>query len=92
MVNSYRLLIGGASELYNISLVKKSDVKDAIDRVDKLGEIIDDLIGTIQNCGGSYFKYCEIMSKYIKAQTDKDAILTEIDYELDFDNSKREED
>ncbi|AYE33711.1 hypothetical protein [Clostridium septicum] len=91
MVNSYRLLIAGASELYSISLAKKSDVKDAIDRANKLGDVIDDLLDTVQDCGGSYFKYCTIMSKYVKAQTDKNNVLTEVDYELDFDNSERDE-
>ena len=28
-VDAYRLLIGGASELYNVDLAKKSDVKKA---------------------------------------------------------------
>ncbi len=32
-VDSYRLLIGGASELYNVNLAKKSEVKKALDKV-----------------------------------------------------------
>ncbi len=43
-VDSYRLLIGGASELYNVNLAKKSEVKKALDRVSELGELIDKLI------------------------------------------------
>ncbi|MGL5380654.1 hypothetical protein [Clostridium sp.] len=92
MVNSYRLLIGGASELFNISLAKKSDVKEAIERAEKLGDIIDDLIKSIDDCNGCYIRYCEIMNKYVQAQTHKDVILTEIDYELDFNNSQQRED
>ncbi len=47
MVNSYRLLVGGANELNNISEAKKVQVKEAIKRADDLGEIIDEIIKTL---------------------------------------------
>ena len=91
MVNSYRLLIGGANELNNISEVKKSKVKEAVERSEELGHIIDSIIKTIDECSGSYIKYCKIKKQFIEENTNKDVILTEINYELDFDNSQRED-
>lgn len=44
LINSYRLLIGGAGELNGIALANKNDVKDAIKRVNKLGGVIDNII------------------------------------------------
>lgn len=41
--NSYRLQVGAADEMNKISLVHRHDVEEAIDRVDHLGEIIDDV-------------------------------------------------
>ncbi|HBJ1645995.1 hypothetical protein SR42_02230 [Clostridium botulinum] len=92
-VDSYRLLIGGASELYNVNLAKKSEVKKALDRVSELGELIDKLIVSLDKCESGYIKYCKIKSDYISVKSDKDVILTEIDNELDFQDSKsRDED
>ena len=93
MVNSYRLLIGGANELNNIYEAKKGNVKDAVKRVEDLGEIIDEIIKTIDECSTSYIKYCKIKKSFIEEFSDKDSIMTEIDYELDFKNSTgRDED
>lgn len=91
-VNNYRLLIGGAGELNNISYAKKSDVEEAIRRADKAGEIIDNILEMIEKSGKSYFKYCKIKNEYISAKANKDIILTEIDYELDFNNNQQGED
>jgi hypothetical protein len=90
-VDSYRLLIAGAAELYSIALVKKSDVKKALDRVEEVGELIDKLINTLDKCEVSYLKYCNIKDDYISISTKKDKIFTEIDNELNFQNSQREE-
>lgn len=91
-VDSYRLLIGGASELYNVNLVKKSEIKKALDRVSELGELIDKLIESLDKCENGYIKYCKIKSDYISIKSDKDIILTEIDNELDFQDSKIRDD
>ncbi|MGL5353921.1 MAG: hypothetical protein ACRDA5_11445 [Clostridium sp.] len=90
-VNSYRLLIGGASELNTIALAKKDVVKDAIERAEDVGDIIDDLVRVIEGSGSCYFKYAKIKNEFILAKTQKDIILTEIDDELDFQNSERED-
>ncbi|MEG1287432.1 MAG: hypothetical protein RSD13_05205 [Clostridium sp.] len=90
-VNSYRLLIGGAGELNNIALAKKNEVKDALDRAEDVGAIIDDLVKVIESSESCYFKYMKIKNDFISAKTEKDVILTEISNELDFKNNKRDE-
>lgn len=91
-VDAYRLLIGGASELYNVNIAKKSEVKKALDRVDQVGDLIDKLINTLDKCEVSYFKYCKIKNDYITISTEKDKIFTEIDNELNLQNSEIRED
>jgi hypothetical protein len=90
-VDAYRLLIGGASELYNVNIAKKSEVKKALDRVEQLGDLIDKIVGTLDKCEGSYLKYCKIKNDYITISTEKDKIFTEIDNEINLQNSEREE-
>ncbi|WP_435575599.1 hypothetical protein [Clostridium gasigenes] len=90
-VNSYRLLIGGAGELNIIALAKKSEVKDALDRAANVGAIIDDLVKVIESSDDCYFKYMKIKNNFILSKTEKDSILTEINNELEFQNSKRYE-
>ncbi|OOM76656.1 hypothetical protein CLPUN_25960 [Clostridium puniceum] len=87
-VDSYRLLIGGASELYNVNIAKKSEVKKALERVDQVGDLIDRLINTLDKCEGAYLKYCKIKNDYIIVSTEKDKIFTEIDNELNLQNSE----
>lgn len=91
-VNSYRLLIGGAGELNNIALAKKSAVKDALKRVDKVGDLIDDLINILECTETTYLNYVRIKSDILVLKTEKELILTEIDNELLFQNNKRRED
>jgi hypothetical protein len=92
MVNSYRLLVGGAYELNNISEAKKNKVKEAVDRATDLGKIIDEIISAIDECSDSYIKYVKIKKQFVEDNTDKQVILTEINNELNFMNSEREED
>lgn len=91
MVNSYRLLVGGANELNNVSEAKRSSVKEALKRVDDLGEIIDVVIKTLEESSNSYTKYCKIREEFIGEKTNKNNILTEINHELQFNNSERED-
>ena len=92
MVNSYRLLIAGAAELNNINEAKSSYVKVAVKRADNLGEIIDNVIELLDECGESYFKYIALVGDHILKNTDSSVILTEVDNELLFqDASVREE-
>lgn len=89
-VDVYRLLIAGTSELYSVNLAKKSEVKKSLDRVEQVGELIDKVVDTLDKCEGSYLKYCKIKNDYIAVGTEKDKIFTEIDNELNFQNSERE--
>ena len=91
-VNSYRLLIGGASELNGINLAKKEVIKDALERAEDVGSIIDDLVKVIESSGECYFKYTKIKSEFILSKTKKDVILTEIDNELYFQNNQIDSD
>ena len=90
-VDAYRLLIAGASELNNVNLTKKSEMRKALERVEQVGELIDKLVNILDKCEGSYLKYCKIKYEYITISTEKDKIFTEIDNELNFQNSEREE-
>lgn len=87
----YRLLIASASELYGINLSEKGEVKKALDRAENVGELIDKLVNTLDKCEGAYLKYCKIENDYFMISTEKDKIFTEIDNELNFQNSGREE-
>ena len=60
LTNSYRLLVGSADEFNRISLAKRSDVEDAIDRASDLGEIIDDIIKKLDH---KLDDYLEVVSK-----------------------------
>ena len=92
MVDSYRLLIGGAAELNNIYEAKSSYVKEAVHRANELGDIIDNVINLLDECGETYFKYCALVGDYILKKSYNKVILTEVDDELFFqDSSTREE-
>lgn len=85
LVNSYRLLIGGADELNKIALSKKKDVREAIKRADELGEIIDSVIEALELASHNYLDYCSIKSELVKGKMASHHILTELDEELKFD-------
>lgn len=82
LVNSYRLLIGGAAELNVIALAKKSEVKEALDRVDALGDIIDEVIEILDTISDNYILYCQLKSVALKTKVQTQYIETEIDDEL----------
>lgn len=86
-VNAYRLLIGSAGELNSIALAKKSDVKDALKRVNELGKLIDCLLKSLDCAQCTYIEYLKLRAAYIEVQATKDIILTEIENELLFQNS-----
>lgn len=84
LVSSYRLLIGAADELNKIALSKKSDVRDALKRAEKLGETIDDLIKILDDISFNYGSYCHLKSDIIKEKMNIDYIVTEIQEDLCF--------
>lgn len=89
LVNSYRLLIGGAGELNTIALAHKKDVKHALKRVDELGDVIDDLIDVLDKSSYIYLDYCKIKSQVMECKIQAQYIQTEIDDELKLDNDEK---
>lgn len=86
LVNSYRLLIGGAAELNTIALSHKKEVKDALKRVDELGDIIDKVINVLDRSSFSYMDYCKLKAEILESKMQVQYIETEIDEELEFNN------
>ncbi|KYH34642.1 hypothetical protein CLTEP_13590 [Clostridium tepidiprofundi DSM 19306] len=82
LVNSYRLLIGGADELNKIAFASKSDIKDALDRADDLGDIIDDVIKNIDVICGNYINYLKIKTEVMKTEINAQSVISEINEEL----------
>ncbi|MDK0981068.1 hypothetical protein ACOT7R_08395 [Clostridium perfringens] len=89
--NTYRLLVGAAGELNTIAKVRKRDLDDALDRVDEMGKIIDSILEAIKENEEAYIKYIKLKSKFIMEKASKDVILTEVEQDLLFENSNREE-
>ena len=87
-INSYRLLVSSAAELNTISYAKKGAVKDAIERVEAVGEIIDDLIKVVKKCESSYCKYCVLKNDIGSGKNKKEDIDTEVEMELNYHNNK----
>lgn len=87
LVNSYRLLVGGASEMNSIALASKSDVKKAIKRAEEVGNIIDELIKALEDTSISYIDYCKVKSEIMEKTIELQYIQTEIDEDLKFKES-----
>lgn len=86
LTNCYRLMIGGASELNTIALAHKKDIKSAIDRVNKLGNTIDHIIGVLDKSSDGYTYYCKLCSELVQNKIKVEYIEDEIDEELFMDN------
>jgi hypothetical protein len=86
LVNSYRLLIGGAAELNIIALSRKSEVKAALRRAYNLGEVIDRLIHRLEDINLNYLEYCTLKADILKVKLEMEYIQTEIDEELKLEN------
>ncbi|MDP4090123.1 MAG: hypothetical protein Q8930_12735 [Bacillota bacterium] len=82
LVNSYRLLIGGVHELNGVALAHKDEIKDALDRVDELGKLIDQILVAFKYSGHAYIDYCKLKSDIIKEHLAVQYIQNEIDDEL----------
>ncbi|KOA20769.1 hypothetical protein CLHOM_09110 [Clostridium homopropionicum DSM 5847] len=84
LVNSYRILIGGADELNKIALSSKSDVKEALKRADKIGDLIDDVIEVLEHSSSNYSEYCDIKTQLLKERLSVEYVYTEIEQDLSF--------
>lgn len=78
LVNSYRLLIGGAAEINNIALASKRDVKKAISRANELGEVIDNIIEVLEDSDEAYLNYCKLKSKVLVDEIKIETIQSEL--------------
>ena len=85
-IEIYRLLISSTSELNATSIAKKGELKHANERINEIGEIIDQLLKVIKKCENSYVKYCFIKNQVITSKTEKDNIEMEIHNELEYHN------
>ena len=83
-IEMYRLLVSSTSELNTVAPAKKSEVKHALERIDALGDIIDDLLKVIKKCEPAYIKYLTIKNEVINEKIEKSIIRTEVTNELEF--------
>ena len=83
LVNSYRLLIGGAEEYNGIALATKNDVKKAIARANELGEVIDKVIDVLEDSNQTYLNYCQLKSHVLECKIGIDYIESEMCPETD---------
>lgn len=88
-IEMYRLLVSSTSELNTVAPAKKSEVKHALERIDALGDIIDDLLKVIKKCEPAYIKYLIIKNEVINEKIEKSIIRTEVTNELEFNNKEQ---
>ena len=81
-VDIYRNLIMNTKDLNETYVAKKGEIKDIIERVDDVGEIIDDLIKAIKKAESAYVKYCVIESNVVKSSIQEKEILDKIHRDL----------
>lgn len=57
LVDSYRILVGTASQLNTIGLAEKKEIKEALRLANNITCILDDYIEAVDNCGRGYLSY-----------------------------------
>ncbi|NMB12306.1 MAG: hypothetical protein GX977_08470 [Firmicutes bacterium] len=90
LTNSYRLMVGAADEFNRISLAKRSDVEDAIDRASDLGEIIDDVLKRLDDELGDYLDVvcrCDFDIQLLRPGIPQPSVTSEAEEELEFEES-----
>lgn len=88
LVNSYRLIVGGAGELNGIALAHKKDVKKAIKTSNDLLEVINEVICMLEKTSCGYMDYCKLRAQIMESRMQVQYIQTEIDNELKLQNSQ----
>lgn len=83
---TYRTLVGAANELNNIALSSKGEVKEALKRARSLGEIIDDIINTLEYTIDDYDCYCKMKSEIIRCNLNTSFIELEIQEDIKLQN------
>ncbi|MBC8062030.1 MAG: hypothetical protein H7Y18_15365 [Clostridiaceae bacterium] len=79
LTNNYRLLIGGAGEINQITLAHKKDVKKALKRVRVVGDMIDDILSILEKTEVSYFDYCRIKADVVKEKLEFEYVKSEVE-------------
>jgi len=85
-VASYRILLGGSEGLNNIAVASRRQVKKALHRAYKLGDIIDQLLETIEKSENSYLNYCKLKGKVMECIIEMQTIEMEIEDTSKLDN------
>ena len=81
-VEMYRLLISSTAELNGTSVIKKNELKHAVERISRIGDIIDDLLKAIEKCEDAYCRYCLYKNEAILSKINKSEIMNEIHSDL----------
>lgn len=90
LISSYKILVSAAEELNRITLAKKDDVEDAIDRAQELGEIIDKIIDILHDQTDLYINYSKVKGNFIVSNFPfNDLIKYEIDEYLKYSPDKK---
>lgn len=84
LVTSYQVLVSSSTQLNSMALSKKGQVKDTLQRVRRLGRIIDEIITVLEESGDNYMEYCELKSEIIKNTINENYIVSEINEQLSF--------
>lgn len=79
LTSNYRLMIGGAAELNQITLAHKKDVKKALKRVQVLGDMIDEILDVLSKSQINYSQYCKIKSDLVKEIEELDYVKAELE-------------
>jgi len=90
-IEMYRLLVSSASELNTVATAKKSDVKHSLERIDELGDVIDDLLKAIKRCEPAYIRYLNIKNEVINESMDKSILKSQLISELEFYNQDKQD-
>ena len=90
LTNNYRLLIGGAGEINQITLAHKKDIKKAIKRVRVVGDMIDEILEILDKTEINYFDYCRIKTEIVKEKIEFEYVKKEIESLLILNEEKKE--
>lgn len=85
-VASYRVLIGGSGELNTIAAASRRQVKKALHRAYKLGDIIDKLLETVEKSEEGYLDYCRLKGEIMECKIEMQTIQSEVDDTFKLDN------
>ena len=81
-VGVYKTLIDSASSVNSITIASKTDVKEALKRARKVGDIIDEIIDSLDYGMCTWSKYLKLKTEYIHAGLDMGYIESQIDEDL----------